>query len=83
MDSKEVRRLIEHPFHHGFQNQVIADFLNNRYAVTMSPSTLKRRLRDYGLSRRITDVSDHEVREIVQREISGPGELRGYRAVWQ
>ena len=83
MDSKEVRRLIEHPFHHGFQNQVIADFLNNRYAVTMSPSTLKRRLRDYGLSRRIMDVSDHEVREIVQREISGPGELRGYRAVWQ
>ena len=83
MDSKEVRRLIEHPFHHGFQNQVIADFLNNRYAVTMSPSTLKRRLRDYGLSRRIMDVSDREVREIVQREISGPGELRGYRAVWQ
>ena len=83
MDSKEVRRLIERSFHHGFQNQVIADFLNNRYAVTMSPSTLKRRLRDYGLSRRIMDVSDHEVREIVQREISGPGELRGYRAVWQ
>ena len=82
MDSKEVRRLIERSFHHGFQNQVIADFLNNRYAVTMSPSTLKRRLRDYGLSRRIMDVSDHEVREIVQREISGPGELRGYRAVW-
>ena len=83
MDSKEVRRLIERSFHHGFQNQVIADFLNNRYPVTMSPSTLKRRLRDYGLSRRIMDVSDHEVREIVQREISGPGELRGYRAVWQ
>ena len=82
MDSKEVRRLIEHSFHHGFQNQVIVDFLNNRYAVTMSPSTLKRRLSDYGLSRRIMDVSDHEVREIVQREISGPGELRGYRAVW-
>ena len=48
----------------------------------MSLSTLKRRLRDYGLSRRGVDVSDHEVRDIVQREISGPGELRGYRAVW-
>ena len=82
MDSKEVRRLIEHCFHHGFQNQVVVDFLNNRQAVTMNPSTLKRRLRDYGLSRRNVDVSDHEVREIVQREMSGPGELRGYRAVW-
>ena len=82
MDSKEVRRLIEHCFHHGIQNQVVVDFLNNRQAVKMNPSTLKRRLRDYGLSRRSADVSDHEVREIVQREMSGPGELRGYRAVW-
>ena len=82
MNSREVRRLIEHYFHHGFQHQVVVDFLNNRHAVTMSPSTLKRRLRDYGLSRRIVDVSDHEVREIVQRKMSGPCELRGYRAVW-
>ena len=66
----------------GFQNQVIVDFLNNRHAVTMSLSTLQRRLRDYGLSRRGVDVSNREVREIVQREISAPSELRGYRAVW-
>ena len=67
MDSREVRRLIEHYFHRGFQNQVIVDFLNNRHGVTMSLSTLKRRLRYYGLSRRGVDVSDHEVRDIVQR----------------
>ena len=48
----------------------------------MSLSTLQRRLRDYGLSRRAVDVSNREVREIVQREISAPSELRGYRAVW-
>ena len=45
----------------------------------MSLSTLQRRLRDNGLWRRDVDVSNHE---IVQREISGPGERRGYRAVW-
>ena len=28
------------------------------------------------------DVSDHKIMEIVQREISGSSELRGYRAVW-
>ena len=38
--------------------------------------------RDYGLSRRGVDVSDHEVKEIAQWEISGSDELRGYRAVW-
>ena len=82
MDSTEVRRLIERYFHHGFQNQVVVDCVNNRQAVTMNPSTLKRRLRDYGLSRRNVDVSEHEVREIEQREMSGPCELRSYRAVW-
>ena len=56
MDSREVRQLIEHYFHRGFQNQVIVDFLNNRHAVTMSLSTLQRRLRDYGLSRPDVDV---------------------------
>ena len=38
--------------------------------------------RDYGLSRRGVDLSDHEVKEIAQWEISGSDELRGYRAVW-
>ena len=52
MNSREVRRLIEHYFHCRFQNQVRVDFLNNRHAVTMSLSTLKRLLHDYGLGRR-------------------------------
>ena len=37
MDSKEVRRLTEHYFHHGFQHQVVVDFLNNRQAITIGP----------------------------------------------
>ena len=64
MDSTEVRRLIERFFHQGFQNQVVVDCVNNRQAVTMNPSTLKRRLRDYGLSRRSVDVSDRGYRAV-------------------
>ena len=64
MDSTEVRRLIERYFHHGFQNQVVIDCVNNRHAVTMNPSTLKRRLRNYGLSRRSVDVSDRGYRAV-------------------
>ena len=82
MDSREVRRLIEHYFHCRFQNQVRVDFHNNRHAVTMSLSTLKPLLCDYGLGRSGMDVSDHKIREIVQREIYGSSELRGYREVW-
>ena len=64
IDSTEVRRLIERYFHHGFQNQVVVDCVNNRQAVTMNPSTLKRPLRDYGLSRRSVDVSDRGYRAV-------------------
>ena len=64
MDSTEVRRLIERYFHHGFQNQVVVDCVNNRQAVTMNPSTLKRRLRDYGVSRGSVDVSDRGYRAV-------------------
>ena len=42
----------------------------------MRLATLKRRLRVYGLSRRGLEVGDHELREIVRREICGPGETR-------
>ena len=56
MDREELRPLVEHYFHLGFENQVIFDFLNNRHAVRLSLATLKRRLRDYGLSRRGLDV---------------------------
>ena len=64
MESTEVRRLIERYFHHGFQNQVVVDCVNKRQAVTMNPSTLKRRLRDYGLSRRSVEVSDRGYRAV-------------------
>ena len=82
MNRRELRLLIERYFHLGFENQVILDFLKNRHGITISLSTLKRRLRDYGLKRRGAQIEDQEVREILLREISGPGQLRGYRAVW-
>ena len=51
--------------------------------MTVSLSTLKRRLHDYGLKRRCLQIEDQELREIMLSEISGPGQLRGYRAVWR
>ena len=82
MDRRELRLLVERDFHLGFKNQVILDFLKNRHGKPISLSTLKCRLRDYGLKRRGAQIEDQELREILLREISGPGQLRGYRAVW-
>ena len=81
MDRRELRLLVERDFYLGFKKQVILDFLKNRHGIPISLSTLKRRLRDYGLKRRGAQIEDQELREILLREISGPGQLRGYRAV--
>ena len=83
MDRRELRLLEERYFYLGFKNQVILDFLKDRHGILMSLSTLKRRLCDYGLRRRGALIEGQELREILLREISGPGQLRGYRAVWR
>ena len=82
MDRREFRLLVERYFHLGFKNQVILDFLKNRHGIPTSLSTLKPRLRYYGLKRRGAQIEEQELREIWLREISGPGQLQGYRAVW-
>ena len=82
MDRRELRLLVERYFHLGFKNQVILDSLKNRHGIPISLLTLKRRPRDYSLKSRGAQIEDKELREILLREISGPGQLRGYRAVW-
>ena len=61
---------------------MILDFLASQHDIKLSLSSLKRRLQHYGLRRRGVEINDDQLREVVQREISGPGILRGYRAVW-
>ena len=78
----ELRCLIQHYFHQGYEYQVILDFLSLQHGITTSLSTLKWRLHDYQLNTRQRVVDEEELRGIVQQEISGPGVLLGYRAVW-
>ena len=78
----EFRCLIQHYFHQGYEYQVILDFLSLHHGITISLSTLKRRLRDYQLKKQQRVVDEQELRDIVQQEISGPGVLLGYIAVW-
>ena len=49
----------------------------------MSLSTLKRRLRDFGLSRQSGNRADTDrVRQIIEEELNGSGRLLGYRSIW-
>ena len=70
-------------FHQGYEYEVIRDFLEIQHEIVMSLSTLKRRLKEYGLSRvGNNNIDDNTLRNVIQHEMSGPGDLRGYRAIW-
>ena len=78
----EQRALIEKYFHQGYENKVILAFLEAYHEIRISLSTLKRRLHDYGLNRRGSDINNSSLRDLILQEMAGPGELRGYRAIW-
>eukprot|EP00794_Sanderia_malayensis_P013171 gene13171-14521_t len=83
MAEPSERELITTYFHSGYPNEVIRSFLEKHHGISMSLSTLKRRLRDFGLSRRNNgQVNVDEVRQIIRQELSGSGRLLGYRSIW-
>lgn len=81
-DDRSEKELIEGYFHQGYQNDVILEFLSVYHNITISLSSLKRRLRAYGLRRVRNEVNEQELKDIITREINnGCGSL-GYRAIW-
>ena len=41
------------------------------------------KLKEYGLGRRSYNANEQQVRECIQRELHGSGQLLGYRAMWR
>lgn len=76
----EESSLIRNCFHLGYENEIILQFLVDYHGIKMSLSTLKRRLRDYGLKKKGNEVDVDQL--IIRNEISGSGQALGYRAVW-
>ena len=82
VDDISEKELIEGYFHQGYQNGAILEFLSVYHNIAISLSTLKRRLRAYGLRRVRNEVNEQEVKDIITREVNnGCGSL-GYRAIW-
>lgn len=76
------RELIEHYFHIGYSYEVIVDFLKKHHGLNMSLSSLKRRLRKYGLKKRNSCVDETIIRNLVRVEMANAGEQSGYRTIW-
>ncbi|XP_067301218.1 uncharacterized protein [Pseudorasbora parva] len=75
--------LIQQYFSEGHTYDVILDFLKTKHNIFLSLSTLKRRLRNAGLTRRTDYTPIGTVDAAITHELAGSGQLLGYRALWQ
>ena len=73
--------LVSSYFKQGFSNLEIMEFLK-LHGITISLSTVKRRLQTLGLSRRPANIPDDELKEVIERELGGSGCFVGYRKLW-
>ena len=79
------RDVIEHYFYKGLPYRQIVLMLEKHHNLIINQRTLKRRLKDFGLTRR--ETVDEELRErvkdiILQEICTGPDSLNGYRTMW-
>ena len=77
---------IRYYFNEGLEHSEILKFLQKYHPTIISKSTLLRRLKDYGLSRRTRKILSletiREARERIHPLIEGPASSSGYRSVW-
>ena len=74
--------IIAYYFSRGYKYEVITEFLSKFHGITMCVRTLKNRLRQLKLRRRMASVDMDVVREQIMNELSGPGCQGGYRSMW-
>lgn len=69
-------------FRKGYEYSTIVELLQKEHNVVMSLRTLKSRLSHYGLKRRNVIYDEVLVRQRIDKILSGPGCIGGYRSVW-
>ena len=77
--------LIKFYFSKGFTYKHITLMLEKHHNIDMNERTLRRRLKDYGCSRRgeVDNKLETRVRNIIVDEIgNGPNSLNSYRTMW-
>ena len=78
-DEKEI---ISYHFMKGYKYATIVLFLRLHHNIEISIRTLKRRLQTYGLQRKICNITEGSLKQIISREIEGSAAAKGYRALW-
>ena len=78
-----MEEAIRYYFGKNYQYSIILQFLDKFHGIKISKRTLLNKLKEYGLSRRTYNASEEQVKECIERELDGTGQLLGYRAMWR
>ncbi|TWW62510.1 hypothetical protein D4764_04G0011570 [Takifugu flavidus] len=70
-------------FHEGHSYDVIVDMMSSLHGVHISLRSLKSKLNGAGLYRRKDSSSTNGIIRAIRLELRGPGQLFGYRTMWQ
>ena len=81
-DISEEASIISYYFSRGYTYEVINEFLAKFHGIMMCVRTLKNRLKQLNLRRKLPSFDMDVVREQIVNELSGPGCQGGYRSMW-
>ena len=74
--------IITYYFQKNYSYDAVIMFLAIYHNIVISKRTFKRRLHQYGLKKRKSNISDASLRRIIEEELKGPAALKGYRGMW-
>ena len=80
--AEDERMLLESLFYKGYEYEEILYMLKNQHNITISLSTLKRKLRQYNLHRNGVEFDLPALRNAIVEILDGPGCSLSYRSVW-
>lgn len=78
-----MEEAIRYYYEKNYKYRTILEFLEKFHGIKMCMRTLKSKLNEFGLGKRNYNASRDQVRECIQRELDGCGQLLGYRAMWR
>ena len=74
---------IRYYFGKKYQYKIILALLEKCHGITISKRILLNKMKDYGLCRRRNVLDQDRLRECIQQELDGSGQMLGYRAMWR
>ena len=80
-DNEDESNLIKKLFYRGDKYEEIIGMLAKCYGIEISLRTLKRRLKDWGMSRRYLEYDPNNVRTAITELLDGPNSIVGYRSI--